>query len=470
VLVVALAVIAFLRVLILASAFPPFNNVDEVFHFDNVVKSAAGEFPVRLADAHLSVTTRETIAVYGTGVSMPKPGLILFHNSPEYMNPVLETGVPPPVWRGPPGLQAVAREHGQRHWDLVNYLAVDPPLYYAVAGGWYRLSDGLADGHRFYWTRALGALVAAALVWLTWWFARAFFPPDSLVRFGAPALVAFFPQDTAYGITSDVLAPLTFGFACFALLRFGGAVAGLAVAAALLTKPSTEAILLVAVLCVVTRPQRPVALIAGIVVPVGLWALRFALAGAPSAASQKIENFGWKAKSLVELGDHPVFTLAGAAAYFYQAIATFWRGELTWHKSILIHPALDGFYVISSLALLLVAVLRCRDRAVAASLVAFVGTAAWLVMLSIAFHFPSGVHQYPIKEGPFLSGRLLIVALVPFAIVYVAGLERLLGWIRLSRHGRALVVVLVAGVTIGEIALVRPVFGSAYNWFALLSR
>ena len=95
-------------------------------------------------------------------------------------------------------------------------------------------------------------------------------------------------------------------------------------------------------------------------------------------------------------------------------------------------------------------------------------TAVWLVMISLAFHFPSGVHLYPIKEGPLLSGGLLIVALVPRAIAYVAGLERLLSWIRLARYGRTIVVALVAGVTIAEIALARPAFSSAHNWFALL--
>src|SRR2546426_898006 len=100
--VAGLCLLGALRVFVYSAAFPPFHSTDEPFHFDLIVKYAAGHVPVRLLDERLSAETTTTIVLYGTGWSRPRPDLVLLHHSPEYLNPLPPDGaVPPPVWTAP---------------------------------------------------------------------------------------------------------------------------------------------------------------------------------------------------------------------------------------------------------------------------------------------------------------------------------------------------------------------------------
>jgi uncharacterized membrane protein len=89
-----------------------------------------------------------------------------------------------------------------------------------------------------------------------------------------------------------------------------------------------------------------------------------------------------------------------------------------------------------------------------------------LAALSMAFDF--GASFYPSKASPyFSSGRLLSGSLVPFLIVYVAGLEL---W--LPSRGRAFwtwaILVAVAAIQLGsEVILTAEVFRSPFNAFHL---
>ena len=67
---------------------------------------------------------------------------------------------------------------------MPNFEAHAPPVYYAVAGAWYRLCGalGLESGGQLYFLRFMNVAVIALLVWLAWWFARYGFPDRTEIR------------------------------------------------------------------------------------------------------------------------------------------------------------------------------------------------------------------------------------------------------------------------------------------------
>jgi hypothetical protein len=91
---------------------------------------------------------------------------------------------------------------------------------------------------------------------------------------------------------------------------------------------------------------------------------------------------------------------------------------------------------------------------------------AFLALLSLAFDF--GSCPYPSREHPyFSSGRYLSGALIPFALLYVHGLDGLLARARPAWTRAALLAAILAVATLSEVVLNRVAFGSQYNWFAL---
>ena len=150
--VVAFAAFAALRVLGLAGAFPFFTNVDEHRHVDMVLKYARGYLPRPGSDAYEART-----AV-----------LLGLHGSPEYGLPAdAARSVPPPVWDRAPG--EIARRLRANERFLAqgpNLEATQPPLHYALAGGWLRLGGALGQGAgaALYWIRGLNGLFLAGLV------------------------------------------------------------------------------------------------------------------------------------------------------------------------------------------------------------------------------------------------------------------------------------------------------------------
>ena len=73
---------------------------------------------------------------------------------------------------------------------------------------------------------------------------------------------------------------------------------------------------------------------------------------------------------------------------------------------------------------------------------------------------------YPSRAFPyFVSGRLILGTLIPFLLLYLYGLDRLLShfqnrWIRPSLLAGMILIMLVS-----EIVTDWPVFFSEYNWF-----
>jgi 4-amino-4-deoxy-L-arabinose transferase-like glycosyltransferase len=156
----------------------------------------------------------------------------------------------PSSWQTvPPGLDDQEREKWVRRnlWRF-SYESMQPPLYYIVNAPLYAAlpGDSLV---RLYGMRLLAALMASAMVPLTWLTAREAFPGNRLVVFGAPVAILL-TQGYALNmsqVTNDVLAvPLAAG-AVLLLLRMVGRgldwkrslVVGVVIGAALLTKLTT---------------------------------------------------------------------------------------------------------------------------------------------------------------------------------------------------------------------------------------
>jgi hypothetical protein len=474
--VAGLCVASALRVLAFSAAFPFFNNVDEESHVDLVYKYARGHIPSRLEEWDPAVA--RLVALYGT---------------PEYMvaaDRIAGGKLPPPRFRLPEGLREDVVRRVAEHDVFVNHESTQPPLYYAIAAAWYRAGSiaGLGGGFLLYWLRFLGALVVAATVALTFVTARLCFPDSTFVRVGAPLLVAFFPQDAFYAVNSDVLLPLACGGALAGLLSLDlgppkspafHAGIGLLIAASVLIKlPSLALVPVDAALLVahVRRqpagvPRRSAVKAAGLlagaaVLPVALWGVRnAAVVGDVTGSAAKAAYLGWTLKPWGAMLDHPIFTPSGIVTFWSETIPAFWRGEFVWLLQRIASPGWDRFYAVSSLVLVAAACATSwRSRGVAACAACFALSLGFLGAVSVAFDF--GDCYYPSRIHPFLvSGRLALGALIPFAILYVRGLEavtprRLPESIRWATLG-----VLVLAMTGSEAVMTLPAARSPYNLF-----
>jgi hypothetical protein len=160
--------------------------------------------------------------------------------------------------------------------------------------------------------------------------------------------------------------------------------------------------------------------------------------------------------------------------FWSELITNFWRGEVRWHGRPLSWQVADGFCAISSLLLLGAAIVGLRKRAglsafqrqaIGIAILSFVTLVGFLALLSIQFDFGSCIN--PSRGHPyFTSGRLLSVALIPFALLYLYGVSSLL-----RRVSAVLPLVVLAAIVIfvaaSEILINRVVFASEHNWFHL---
>jgi hypothetical protein len=484
--VLGLAAIAGLRVLTFSLAFPFFTNVDEFRHVDMALKYARGYSPGREGDAYEPETQR-LVAILG---------------SPEYhRDPRRTTPLPPPVWAAGPEVLARRLERARAELAPIHNLeANQSPVYYALAGAWLHIGRGLGldGGPLLYWLRALAAPAAFALVLASHGVLRRAYPGSRVTRLGVPALLALLPQDCVYYATSDALSPLLGGLGFLLALDLAlrprasawrGAAAGTVAAAAVLAK-LPNALLLPAVACcaLAARAARRagangagaaawVALASCLVLPLAAWFGRNQLLlGDPTGDARKIAILGWGRRPLAEWLDHPLFGPKGLAAFLAELAHTFWRGEIAWQQATLALPAVDWIYALSSAACLALAASglgRGRPRAErVAELAAWAALLAALAILGwLSLRFSYGPATNPSLARPwFANGRLVSGALVPFALLYLRGIERGAGF--LPERWRefaawAALAALLSVATASELFLSAPVFRSAYNFFHL---
>lgn len=483
-----LCLLGAVHVFIFSAAFPFFSVVDEQDHFDLVVRYSHGEIPRSLTPA--SAEALPFMAVYGT---------------PEYLSfPALQPGgiIPPPPWKQPVETvrdRLMAKEAAYQK-VFQNHEAASPPLYYALAGGWWKLGRLLKlDGAPLlYWLRFMNLPLVAALVWLGWRTARHIFPENIFIRVAVPALIAFLPQTTFYAINNDILTPLAFGAAFLLLLKFFdadepsprlAAAAGLALAAAFLTKTSDLPLLAAAGVFIALKlvglarngelgaSRFPLlVLVCAAAVPTAAWMtwckLNF---GDFTGSNLKIQFLGWTLKPVGEWGHHPLFSASGFWFFLERNVATFWQGEMLWHRQALALPAVDSVYVVltlGTLALTLAALatrpppfITPQQSALWLGFLCVAASFAFFALLSVRYDFQNCF--YPSREHPFfVSGRLMLGMLVPFLILFAAGLDRLM-----YRLGYATKFFLLAGLLgfmlVSEITIDGAVFSNEYNWFHL---
>ena len=152
--VFALCVLAAIRVFVFAAAFPFFNNVDEQAHVDLVVKYSHAKPP--------------------RGIEPFAPEEALYfavYSTPEYFVKPEQYGgqYPPPNWLLPQNdLQKILDDEIPFWESRLNHESGEPPLYYALAGGWMNVGRvlGLRGLFLLYWVRFLNIGLAAALVWI----------------------------------------------------------------------------------------------------------------------------------------------------------------------------------------------------------------------------------------------------------------------------------------------------------------
>ncbi len=483
--ILLLCCLAAVHVFIFSAAFPPINNVDEQAHLDLAVKYSHGHLPRGLEP--ISRESMEYVVIYG---------------SQEFMWPP-ETfpggKFPPPPWTQPADKIAPVLLAREAQWQNANHESSQPPLYYTLAGFWWRAGHwlGFDGGRLFYWLRFLDIPLLALLVWLGHATARRIFPENLFPRLGVPALLVFLPQTAFYSINNDVLSPLCFGAAFICLVEFWraetpgvwlGTLTGLALAATFLAKSANLPLLAVSALAVLLKIFRLakagklravlpslVALFFCAALPMAAWMawckIQF---GDFTGSAAKVHFLGWTLKPFAEWWRHPIFTPHGAWTFVSGLLTTFWQGEFLWHGQPLASSAVNLIYVMVSLGFLAmaVAVLAARIAGAAAgsqrqalwlALVSVAAAVALLAFLSVIYDFHDCAN--PSREHPyFTSGRLLLGALIPFLLLFVFEVDR-----ALSRFGNPAKFVGLAGMIlfmlISEIAVDWPVFFSPYNWF-----
>ncbi len=483
VLILLLCVAAAIRVFIFSAAFPFFSNVDEDLHFDLITQYSHGRLP-RAFDS----LKEETLT------------WIVPHASPEFLfTPDQFPGAkfPPPLWKqtGPGVGPEIAATRAA--WSSeTNFESSQPPLYYVLASVWWRGGQylGLTGLQSLYWIRFLNGLLIALVVLLGYLIARIVAPEREELRIGVPLLLAFIPQNVFYALNNDALSPVCFGGLFLCVLQWLrtsrptlllGALTGLAIAAMYLTKLSNLPLVVVALAAIIAtlRPairQKPetslvafAALLLCAAISIGTWVVwtKYQF-GDVTGSAAKITLLGWTQKPFSDWWHHPIFTLRGLWIFWWDLTTSFWRGEAKWHGQPLSWPIADGFYAISSLALLGAALLGLgkkdglstfQRRAIGIAALGFIASVGFLALLSIQFDFgncvnPSRTHPY------FASGRLLSGALIPFALFYVYGIAWLFRRINTALPLVVLSVV-VAFVIASEIVVNRVAFTSEHNLF-----
>lgn len=490
--------IAATRVFVFSAGFPIYGNVDEAAHFDLIKKYARGYLP-REPIEYFDEESGLQIALYGSSE--------YFRTTEQLKGTIYEV----PLWKQP---QERVRQHlAQRvaQWRArANHEAHAPPVYYAIAGGWYKLGEalGMKGGQLSYFVRFLNIPFFVLLVWLAYQFARSWFPDHREVRLGVPLLLAFFPQDLFYAMTSDSLSA-AFSLASLMMMMrwryeaeptFALSVAtGLIVALTFLVKFSNIAtplvfgiVLLLKARCWAREQQwgeftrtLPVICFAALV-PVGLWLGRtFMHLGNLTGMDSNIETVRYGVRPLGQYIHHKIFTLDGFWYFWDQTIKSLWRGEFAWGLEQLNMASADTFYIASSTFLLVSAaafgVRGWRGRRTAGSSApprtnaetitpflwaSFVLSMLFLAATSVSLDFSDS--YYPNETHPyFVSGRLISGALVPFLSLYILGASY---WLRPRfREGGTIVFLAATAVVMlaSEVVINRDVFQSVFNWFHL---
>lgn len=470
---------AAIHIFVFSAALPFFNNVDEPEHFDLVVKYSHLHIPK--GPEYLSDESLQYIVVYDTWEYLYSSDSL---SSPPWTQPMSQIG---PV--------LLARE---TRWHLINYESPQPPLYYLMAGAWWKFWAGLGfhDAFLLYMVRFLNVLIVVTLVWLGWFTARLVFPEKIFVRIGVAVFLALMPQSIFYSISNDVLSAICFGAAFFCLLKLLSAeilsmklaiATGLALAATFLSKSTNLPLLIVSATVIGAKiwtllkqdrlkaslPALGVMFISA-ALPVAAWMVWCKIYfGDFIGSTLTMHLLGWTIKPISEWWHHPIFSADGIWTYWLGQFWTLWEGELMWHGRQLVFPSSEVVYAIVSAVLLIAAatgllpryskVTNFQRRSLWLGYLCFASSLGFFAFLSIIYDFHNCI--YPSREHPFFhSGRTMLGALIPFLLLIVYGLDRLLD--RVGNIGKFVTLAtMILAMVLLEITTDWPVFFSRYNWF-----
>lgn len=487
IIIALLCLIAAVRIFVFSASFPFFCNVDEEYHFDTVFKYSRGYLPYK-GGAYFDREAAEIIAAYATPYFLVSPEA--FWNRQ----------IPPPLCVFSKEDIVPVFEKRVNLWaNGFNHEVFSPPVYYMTSGLWFNLGRvlGFENVDLLYWIRFFNTLAVSLLVWVSYLFARRFFPDNSFMIIGLPLMTAFIPQDAFYSINNDVLSLLFFTIALYLLLDLyisGNRsychylFTGLFIACTFLTKFSNVAIIGISavILCLKmwNAYQRKLAgelpkallLLASASLPVLAWLGRnYLVLGDISGTAERMKLLTWSIKPFTGMWDHPIFSIDGFAYFWSDIMRTFWRGEFTWHMKPLATKTADSFYVISSSLFVLAAGLGIFFRkrlnvserfTTGVCLLTIAFSLVFLAGLSIVFDF--GNCLYPSRDNPFFtSGRLIIGMLVPFLSVYLSGLSLVLSKLRVKINPLLPVIIITVFITYSEISVSYHIFGNEHNWFHL---
>jgi hypothetical protein len=479
---ILLCLYAGIRVLVFAAAFPLFNNVDEEAHFASIRMYARGQWPGR----ELPSTDPELAAFY-----------VRFRTQ-EYMGQE-----PPwtPIYRLPLRDTDVRASWLYSYWlGARNVEAQSPPLYYLLGAAWYRIGAelGMAEWELAYWVRFLSSAAYSLMIWVSHLFVRRAYPRRIFLCLGVPALLAVFPQDVYFGLNRDVFSAPMSAIALLLMLMAveekepksswlmitSGAFVGLtfidsvancvlyfALALSLWAWGRRSSMRLLRKVWIATG-----CVFSSLVLP-GIWMLRNRVVmGDFTGSRAKIEYLGWTVKPSWQIFSHPLFSFGGSYYFLRNLWETFWCGECVWHLERMHWSFAVRLYLLSSVVTLVAVAVQFfrhwKENSISQRLIqiqcflVIFGSVVFMASISLLFDF----HRcyYPSAEHPFfVSGRIISGALVPFALLYLLGMEFLLAPIRKWISPAVVLAFLMLFITITEFQLRRVVFASANNFFAL---
>lgn len=480
-------VYAGLRILLFAAAFPIFNPVDEQAHLLSIRMYAHGQWPDKDLP-EVDAESAKLFSVYGTlEYLVPKetikhmyPAAPLYQLSDREMYPY------------------VAPRY--MHWiNTRNLEGQSAPLYYLLGGGWYRVGEalGMNAWELAYWVRFLNSAAYVLLIWISYRLVQHVYPDRVFLWLGVPALLAVFPQDVYFGINREILSSPMTAVALLLMVKAvdekGGGSRLLFLASALvgftfLVDVSNCELYAALALALWHRTRRLPAkhiskawIVIGAafasLLPPSVWMLRnYLVMGDLTGSRAKIAILGWTTKPYGELLNHPLFSLGGAWYFLTNLVRTFWRGEYVWHAKVMSWPPADWFYLLSSVVMITVFAVqmfrRWRNKTAmqqlieSQSLLLVLTSVLFMAAISLPFDFHQCVN--PSRDHPFfVSGRIISGALLPFVLMYVAGMEFLLRPIRKWIPAASVLACLLLFITVTELQVRRVAFASPYNFFAL---
>jgi hypothetical protein len=488
-----------IHVFIFSAAFPVFNQVDEGCHFDLVVRYSHADLPRGLQlmgwESSLYLLTYASPEYKGLPAKLP--------NGRFPAPPWVQTSMSRTAWR------EAAFDKASRAWETTrkfpfwtNYETSQPPLYYTLAGLWWRMGKvlGLEGLSLVYWLRFLNVLFVALLVWIGYCAAREVFPDEKLFTLGVPELIAFTPAQTFYSIQNDVLSPICFGIAFILLMRLWRVETpgiplcsgiGLSLAAAYLTKLTNVPLIAAAGIFIALKIfqlirkgtfRRSLPALSALFVcaagPVAAWAAWMKIAfGDFTGSAAKLRFITWTPKPFSQWWHHPIFTPHGLWEFTSQLAYSFWQGaEIQWHANQLDQPAVNAVYVVLTMSLLAFALLSLFTRP--KQIMDFQRQALWfcvgclaagvafLAWLSIIYDF--GICLDPSPQHPYLAeARLILGAMIPCLLLYLYGLNYLLRDAKKPWVKPFVLAVIILFMLVSEIAVDWTVFASQYNWYHL---